>query len=558
MRRLLDLGLEPEAVARSLGRNLAWVARRSSLTDLSDAWREALSDPEKGLADWPASHLELVARFPAETQDRMLERLDRNSAPALPSLADLRRFTGEYARQLGSAPWKLEDETLVSEAGACDACPKRSACHPDLFSEELPRKAASGKEDRCLDSACWESKANAHLVRREETLRRVHPGLVLYDVEGTGAHRGVLGGRTVRSWDAPLGRKADPGAVPAMVVSGPGVGRLRWILPAKTDSPAHRNGHGNGNGRTPGQSYSHPLGIGHANGASANGHGIEANGATPETLAESVARRRLPYDKRRRQHVIDAVRERLHRLAATEDRHAAERLEGGAVLVGTNLIGRTLALLAMLLGSESWRRDPRDRLSELPDAIAWDTLGDDPDPEPDDHTKSDETDPIRDSIASPIGASLDLRASEFNRNTEADSGSDRNGETIPENHVIPANGTTLDVKCAFQALLAVCWNLQRSAVATLAARCFVSNYDRDNDVQYDNAVMACELLGFDHAALRDQAARTIPYAKAWRDHIRDDWRIGDEPVAMTAMDTTVDPHDTPAHAALVSDDEDGA
>ena len=58
----------------SLGRNRAWIARRSSLTDLSENWIREIKNPDGKIALWPPSHLETVSRFPPDVQDRMLER----------------------------------------------------------------------------------------------------------------------------------------------------------------------------------------------------------------------------------------------------------------------------------------------------------------------------------------------------------------------------------------------------------------------------------------------------------------------------------------------------
>lgn len=73
VRGLLDHGLEPEAVARSLGRSRAWVARRASLTELSERWLTEIKNPESKISAWPPSHLEVISRFPTEVQDQMLD-----------------------------------------------------------------------------------------------------------------------------------------------------------------------------------------------------------------------------------------------------------------------------------------------------------------------------------------------------------------------------------------------------------------------------------------------------------------------------------------------------
>jgi hypothetical protein len=56
-----------------------------------------------------------------------LKRWGNDFRREIPALRDLSEMTGAFLRQLGSVPWRLDDETLAPEAGACSACPKRSS-----------------------------------------------------------------------------------------------------------------------------------------------------------------------------------------------------------------------------------------------------------------------------------------------------------------------------------------------------------------------------------------------------------------------------------------------
>jgi len=134
--------LEPEAVARSLGRSRAWVARRASLTELSERWLTEAKNPETKISGWPPSHLEVISRFPAEVQDRMLDQLGRDWRWNVPGFRDLVETTGQFLHVLSAVPWKPDDETLCPEAGACNVCPKRSSHSPDLFAGELDAEAS--------------------------------------------------------------------------------------------------------------------------------------------------------------------------------------------------------------------------------------------------------------------------------------------------------------------------------------------------------------------------------------------------------------------------------
>jgi len=443
IRALLDSGLEIETVARSLGRDRVWIARRSSLTDLSENWIREIKNPDGKIALWPPSHLEAISRFPQEVQDRMLERWGNTWRWNVPTLDDLQAATGECLRLLASAPWKQDDATLVPTAGACVLCPKRSSCAPELFPDELPAnggKAVSG--DCCLDPACWQNKAKAFLARRFETLRREYPNLILLNAGDDNQRRPLaeaFQAEVFNAWETAIGKKSDTGAVPALVVGGAGLGLLKWVVPAH-DGPTTRasrrlqriahQGNGNGNG----------------------------NGARERTAEE----KKSPYDKRRRQIVIDAVKAKLEALAQEPDRAKLPEIEGGEVLASHGLIARTLFFLTAMLEEYGWRDGVSRGPFLLPETPAWTDLAQ------------------------------------------------------MKNHEI-GGGETRD------ALLAISWRLLRLAVGRFALRLLVAPGERDNERQYVDVQIICELLGVDLAQLRLQAAEAIPYAKCWRDEVHDDW-----------------------------------
>lgn len=442
IRALLDSGQEIETVARSLGRNRAWIARRSSLTELSAAWIEEIKNSESKIALWPPSHLELIARFPPDVQDRMLERWGHAWRWNVPTLGDLKAATGDSLRLLASAPWKQDDATLDPVAGACLACAKRSSCAPELFPDELPEnggKTVAG--DHCLDPGCWQNKAKAFLARRIETLRREHPSLILLnggDYNQRAALAEAFQGEVFNAWDVALGKKSDSGAVPALVVSGAGLGRIKYVVPA-TNGPT-----------TPATRRLEKISYGEDNG---NGNGVH------ERTAEE---KKAPYDKRRRQLVIDAVKAKLEALAGEADPFRFSDLEGGKALAQRGLLARTLCLLSALLDDHGWRDSIHKGDFHLPEAPDWEIL-----------------------------ATL-------------------------KNHELGQGETR-------ETLLDLALHLLRLAVGRFALRLLVVPGERDNERQYGDAQTICDLLGFDLSALRAQAAEAIPYAKCWRGEVQDDW-----------------------------------
>ena len=413
IRGLLDLGLEPEAIARSLGRSRSWVARRSSLTDLSERWVREVKDADGKISTWPPSHLEVIARFPEEIQNQMLDRWGHNLRQDVPGLRELESFTSIFLHLLASAPWKQDDALLCPTAGACTACPKRSSHAPELFPEDLPGndgRPIAG--DCCLDAVCWDNKAMLYLTHRNEELRQEHPRLILLNAgdAGDGAEVGQKLNAPVRNaWDATLCKKSDEKAVPALIVSGPGLGRLKWVQPIEDSAPPAANGR-------------------------RAGHASDGEPAvrTPEEKKE-------PYDKRRRQLVIDGVKHKLEALAVAQGLAEVHEIEGGPRLVERGLIAKTIVLMHALVSEMGWRSTVHDRLGDRPENLAWEAL-------------------------------------ERLKNHEIGTGDMR------------------------QAIFDLCWHLLRLAVGKLGTRLSVGLGERNNEAHYAEAERICAMLDFDLAS----------------------------------------------------------
>lgn len=136
-------------------------------------------------------------------------------------------------RLLGTMPWRIDDETLVPEAGSCFTCPKRSGKHPLLFdAEEASDDGKVVKGDRCLDPVCYVNKEVAHLKRCECAARAKHPDLQLVQIGYSGPHTRVqqeFGERTTRVYNPKIVKAGAKGAVPVMQVDGPKAGAVVYI-----------------------------------------------------------------------------------------------------------------------------------------------------------------------------------------------------------------------------------------------------------------------------------------------------------------------------------------
>lgn len=256
--KLLAVGWELAAIAERLGRAPGWVARRAQISRLGNAWVNELTNPESIYAAWPAVLLELVARLPAATQEQVLSALKASGGGswrgALPSAPELQRWLAErWLHVLRGAPFALDDATLLPQAGACSACPKRSGAQVLLFEpDEAERKAKRATNaDECLDSVCYGRKLDAYAARKLNDLKREHGaalpivGMASFNEDERAKKR--FGRDTVSIYSCKEAKAGQKGAVPAVEVVGDQVGRTRWVIPpAPPRSRPASNGKRNG------------------------------------------------------------------------------------------------------------------------------------------------------------------------------------------------------------------------------------------------------------------------------------------------------------------------
>lgn len=291
IRQAFDRGYNPKAVAGRLGKSMAYLARRASLTRLSKVWRDEVLTPESQCSRLSVAHLELIARLPEETQAILAEnQFHRVFARGFPTVAELSRQIDAGLQTLRSMPWKLDDETLDPKAGSCVNCPKRSGKHPELFDgEDSFGGGKTSKTDRCLDPLCFEGKQVAFLTRRESELRTEHPNLRLVQLSYSGVSpkvRETFGEKVTMVYAPQFVKPRSKGATPAMQVDGAKAGSLVHLDLSESVS---RNG-------TPGK-RSRPIG--------------SDGKPTPLSMTEKLAR----LEKRRNAFVVQRVGETLRGMA---------------------------------------------------------------------------------------------------------------------------------------------------------------------------------------------------------------------------------------------------
>ena len=95
------------------------------------------------------------------------------------TVTELTRYLADLTRNLGRAPFPLDDDTLHPSAGACSNCPLTTLAAPLLFAEQGGDAPATIKEARCLNRTCWTEKCHRSAERTAAKLRANHPELLL-------------------------------------------------------------------------------------------------------------------------------------------------------------------------------------------------------------------------------------------------------------------------------------------------------------------------------------------------------------------------------------------
>jgi hypothetical protein len=287
----LAAGSRPETLAEALGWSAVQVRRCAQLLKLSPSWRRAIA--ELDFPKWGSLHFECFAYLPEESQEELFGEFPIGPAGEW-SVKDVERWVAERTTLLKAAPWELEDETLVAQAGACTACPDRSSCTPDLFAE------ASGikKQDRCLNAPCYSRKMAAWLEQQYAKAIKKHGRVVkitkefnLKEGEEDVLHPGQF-------TDA---SKGDEGAVAALVVRGQGLGKVEWVTLQGTKRSRKRQEAAEEAPADAGQDRDSDV-------AAPTG---EANKRGPGRPAETMEQRRAKLEERRWAMALEMLRDAI-------------------------------------------------------------------------------------------------------------------------------------------------------------------------------------------------------------------------------------------------------
>jgi len=153
-----------EQIGARVGKSAMFVASRLKLVDLAPAAVDAFYAHEIGVG-----HALLLAKLPADQQEQALAACFKeayNSGGATPTriLLPVRNLQFWIETNvlliLKDAPFDKRDAKLVSTAGSCADCPKRTGHNKLLFGDDLGKQG-----DQCTDPRCYNAKIAAHVAK---------------------------------------------------------------------------------------------------------------------------------------------------------------------------------------------------------------------------------------------------------------------------------------------------------------------------------------------------------------------------------------------------------
>lgn len=230
-----------------LAKSVSWVRRRAKLASLTPAWLtmlegtlvdqgDQMEQAQQLRAAMTAGHLELLAHFPADTQDRILSDILKNKWRLQQlSLRYFRSMLADFTRQLGNVPWPLDS---IEYGAACIDCQTRSDREPDLFNGvghalgEDNVKNGLDANAQCLNPDCFKAKYADFIDAQVRAAAKKTKQDVIKVANGYSSDRNAPKA-DFNGWQIKEAKKGDPGAVPAVKVDGPDAGKLTWVITPK-------------------------------------------------------------------------------------------------------------------------------------------------------------------------------------------------------------------------------------------------------------------------------------------------------------------------------------
>lgn len=145
-------GNNTQVVAGKIGKPVRFVAERLQLQNLSASLQKQFL--AKKIAERDAL---VISALPEDQQKKVEQWMEERHFSVSPR--DVREYVANMLLlDLRNAPFDLNDATLVPEAGACSACPKRTDAKGELrLFEDMANPC-------CMDKECFKAKKNAYCL----------------------------------------------------------------------------------------------------------------------------------------------------------------------------------------------------------------------------------------------------------------------------------------------------------------------------------------------------------------------------------------------------------
>lgn len=229
------LHLDVKSLARRLGKDARYIARRLALVDLIPQAKQDFRREKITLAH----ALELCILSP-EIQEAALaicyevksewseEQQESVFVPDKDRPSRHVRYLQEWIVQhvhfnLAQAPFPLDDPNLRADQLTCVACPQRSGYNKTLFADIKDK-------DICLNPTCYQGKLHTFLQQQKMALEAKHGEPVMY-LSTSYRQRYDTAEVLTRDEYRLLPKRADRCrfAEPAVWIDGPAVGHTQWI-----------------------------------------------------------------------------------------------------------------------------------------------------------------------------------------------------------------------------------------------------------------------------------------------------------------------------------------
>jgi ParB family transcriptional regulator, chromosome partitioning protein len=219
----------PAIVAERVGKSVSHIFRRLQLLKLDPKLKQFFLD-----GHMTAAHALVLARLQPADQKNVVSQLTqatKKGAVEFPSVSRLQAWVEENVwLELNNAPFSKDDAALVSEAGPCSTCPKRTGFNPLLFPEVKQGNA-------CLDRECFQHKLAAYV---EIKVKEAPPDAVKistsWGFSGETKPEGVLSRDEYRESK----KGACDHTVPAIVADGEQIGKMKWVCVSREqECPVH-------------------------------------------------------------------------------------------------------------------------------------------------------------------------------------------------------------------------------------------------------------------------------------------------------------------------------